>query len=255
MSAHRFFLEGSIPDGGLLPLSATDLHHLRDVLRLAAGDTIVAVGDDGSAAVVRLTFVAADGATAEIVERLPAPVVPRVVLVQGLAKGEKMELVIRQATELGIERIVPLSTSCSVVRLGPEKAAGRATRWRRIAAEAAKQSQRTSVPDIADLTDVLGLAEALGDVACTLVAWEDADGAPGIGEALAGAAPAFRDAVAIVVGPEGGLSAEEVAILVSTGARVVSLGPTVLRTETAGVVAAALVLYERGGLGGCMPNA
>ncbi len=250
MSGHRFFLDGPIPDGGLLPLSATDLHHLRDVLRLEVNDTIVAVGDDGSAAVVRLTFVAPDGVTGEIVEQLVSADVPRVVLVQGLAKGEKMELVIRQATELGIERIVPLLTSRSVVRLDPVKAAGRATRWRRIAAEAAKQSQRTSVPDVAELTDVVGLKDALGDVACTLVAWEDADGAPGIGEVLADAAVAPGDAVAIVVGPEGGFSAEEVAILTTAGARVVSLGPTVLRTETAGVVAAALVLYERGGLGG-----
>lgn len=249
VAGHRFFLEGAIPESGLLPLSATDLHHLRDVLRLGVDDTIVVVGDDGSAALVGLTFVAADGATADIVERLPASRIPRVVLVQGLAKGEKMELVIRQATELGVERIVPLSTSRSVVRLDPGKAVARATRWRRIAAEAAKQSQRTSVPQIADLTDVPGLGHVLGDVDCMLVAWEDADGAPGIGETLAAAELTADASVAIVIGPEGGLSAEEVATLVAAGARVVSLGPTVLRTETAGVVAAALVLYERGGLG------
>jgi len=118
-----------------------------------------------------------------------------------------------------------------------------------VAAEAAKQSQRTSVPEVSELTDILGLAHALADVACTLVAWEDADGAPGIGETLADVGLSPDVSVAIVVGPEGGFSAEEVATLVAAGARVVSLGPTVLRTETAGVVAAALVLYERGGLG------
>jgi len=249
VAGHRFFLEGPLPESGSLPLSTADLHHLRDVLRLGLDDSIAAVGDDGSAAIMRLTSVAGESVSAEIVERLPESVVPRVVLVQGLAKGEKMELVIRQATELGIERIVPLSTSRSVVRLDPEKAAGRAERWRRIAAEAAKQSQRTSVPTIANVTGILGLADALDDVSCTLVAWEDADGAAGIGETLAAADLAPRDAVAIVVGPEGGLSSEEVATLVAAGAKVVSLGSTVLRTETAGVVAAALVLYERGGLG------
>jgi 16S rRNA (uracil1498-N3)-methyltransferase len=249
VAGHRFFLKGAIPESGALPLSESDLHHLRDVLRLDVGDTIVAVGDDGSSAVVRLTAVTPASAAATVIERLPASVVPRVVLVQGLAKGEKMDTVIRQATELGIERIVPLSTSRSVVRLDPAKAAVRAARWRRVAAEAAKQSQRTSVPEIAELTDILGLKAALAGVACTLVAWEDADGAGGIGETLADAGIAPDAPVAIVVGPEGGFSAEEVATLVAAGAKVVSLGPTVLRTETAGVVAAALVLYERGGLG------
>lgn len=249
MSAHRFFLTGPLgPEG--LALSAEDVHHLRDVLRLAPGDEIIAVGLDGAAALIRLTAVGAEGVRGEIRESVEAPRVPRVWLAQGLAKGEKMDLVVRMATELGCERIVPLMTSRSVVRLDPGKAASRVERWQRIAAGAAKQAQLTRVPEVTALADVAGLMGALASTALVLVAWEDAAGAPGIATAIADATLSSDAAVAIVVGPEGGFSAEEVAVLVGQGAQVVSLGDTVLRTETAGVVATALALAARGGLGG-----
>lgn len=250
MSAHRFFLVGPVLAEGALALSADDLHHLRDVLRLAPGDEIVAVAPDGAAARVRLTSVSAEGASGVVLEAVEAPRVPRVWLAQGLAKGEKMDLVVRMATELGCERIVPLMTSRSVVRLDAAKAAARVQRWQRIAEGAAKQSQLTRVPEVAPLANVGGLMDALAGAALVLVAWEDAAGAPGVSAAIAEAALPVDAAVAAVVGPEGGFSAEEVALLVDQGAQVVSLGDTVLRTETAGVVASALALAARGGLGG-----
>ncbi|TDB39776.1 MAG: 16S rRNA (uracil(1498)-N(3))-methyltransferase [Actinobacteria bacterium] len=250
MSAHRFFLTGPLTAEEPLALSAGDLHHLRDVLRLTAGDEIVAVGTDGVAALLRLTVVGADGVSGEIREAVDAPRIPRIWLVQGLAKGEKMDLVVRMVTELGCERIVPLMTSRSVVRLDVARAASRVERWHRIAAGAAKQAQLTRVPEVTALADVAGLMGVLAGAALVLVAWEDAADAPGIEAAIGDAALPSDAAVAIVIGPEGGFSSEEVAALVSQGARVVSLGATVLRTETAGVVATALALAARGGLGG-----
>lgn len=247
---HRFFLTGPFAAGEPLPLEPSDLHHLRDVLRLAAGAQVAVVEPAGRAFVVQLTAVVADGVRAAFLRPLPAPDVPRVVLVQGLAKGEKMDLVIRQATELGVERIVPLATARSVVRLDERKAAERGLRWQRIAAEAAKQSQQVRVPLISALVDVPGVPAALAECACALVAWEEAAGAPSIAEAIGAASLAASDAVAVIVGPEGGFTSGEVALLAAAGARTVSLGPTVLRTETAGVVAAALALGARGGLGG-----
>lgn len=250
MSAHRFFLTGPLGAEGMLALSAEDLHHLRDVLRLAPGDEIVVVGVDGAAALVRLTAVGAEGASGVVLGSVDAPRIPRVWLAQGLAKGEKMDLVVRMATELGCERIVPLMTSRSVVRLDAGKAAARVDRWERIAAGAAKQAQLTRVPEVTALADVSGLMGAVAGAALVLVAWEDAAGAPGVATAIADAALSTDAAVAIVVGPEGGFSADEVSVLVAQGAQVVSLGDTVLRTETAGVVATALALAARGGLGG-----
>ncbi|MCE5191493.1 MAG: 16S rRNA (uracil(1498)-N(3))-methyltransferase [Actinomycetia bacterium] len=250
MTAHRFFLRGPLVAEGALALGAEDLHHLRDVLRLGTGDEIVAVGAEGAAARVRLTAVTAEGASGIVLEAVEAYRVPRVWLAQGLAKGEKMELVVRMATELGCERIVPLVTARSVVRLEASRASARVERWRRIAAGAAKQAQLTRVPEVASLADVGSLTGALVGAALVLVAWEDAASAPGISAAIADAALPADAPVAVVVGPEGGFSADEVGVLVAEGAQVVSLGDTVLRTETAGVVAVALALAARGGLGG-----
>ncbi|MRR13255.1 RsmE family RNA methyltransferase, partial [bacterium] len=141
------------------------------------------------------------------------------------------------------------SAERSVVRLEGTKAAARTARWRRVAAEAAKQSQLADVPHVTDIVAFADLPAALAD-SLVLVCWEDSEAAPGIGEALRAAAPVAETDVAIVVGPEGGLTSAEVRVLQRAGASVCSLGSTILRTETAGVVAAALALYERGGLGG-----
>ncbi len=246
MANHRFFAAGEVPDEGTMPLAPTDVHHLRDVLRLEPGDEVV-IAYGGEAHLVRLTAVGVEVSGVRL-GSASAPDVPRVVLVQGIGKGEKMDTVVRQATELGVARIVPLLAERSVVRLDAAKAAARTERWRRIAAEAAKQSQRADVPAIDAPMDAGALPGALGD-ALVLVCWEDAADAPGIGAAIEAAGPAAEGAVAVVVGPEGGLTASEVGVLADAGATVVSLGPTVLRTETAGVVALALALAARGGLG------
>lgn len=220
------------------------------MLRLAVDEEIVAVTPAGEAFRVRLSAIGPDAIEGETVGPVPTPDVPRVWLVQGLAKGEKMDLVVRMATELGVERIIPLSTSRSVVRLDAGRAEVRVERWQRIVAGAAKQAQLARIPVVTSLVDIGRLSAALEGVALTLIAWEDAAGAPGISAAVAEAAPPVDAPVAIVVGPEGGFAPEEVELLVGQGARVISLGDTVLRTETAGVVAAGLTLAARGGLGG-----
>lgn len=246
MSRSRFFAEAPVPDAGELPLAASDVHHLRDVLRLGPGDEIE-VAFAGEVWIVRLDAVD-EGVTGTRIERLPhAAPLPRVTLAQALAKGEKMDTVVRQATELGVLRIVPFAAERSVVRLEPAKAAARTERWRRIAESAAKQAHRADVPQVDEPVALPDLPSALAGTTI-LVAWEDADGAPGIAAALA-AAGAAAPGVSVIIGPEGGLTDGEVALLRDAGATCVSLGPTILRTETAGVVAAALAIHSLGGLG------
>ena len=247
MTLHRFFACGPLTDEGALPLSPSDVHHIRDVLRLAPGDRIVVVDGTG-AAVVRLTDVT--GAVAGVRERaLPMVEVPLVVLAQAVPKGDRMETVIRQATEAGVSQFIPFTSERCVVRVDSAKAHAKAERWRRIAEEAAKQSQRTDVPQVADPVPLAELP-ALLEGAVVLVCWEEADAAPGIGQILDGLDVTPDSVVAVVIGPEGGLSADEVALLEAHGASVVTLGATLLRTDTAGLIASALVLYERGSLGG-----
>ena len=256
MSHHRFFLTEPLPDepGPVeLPLTPADVHHITRALRLGPGDEIVVVEPGGGASLVRLLSGGHESCVAEVVEALgDSGYVPDVTLIAGVAKGDKTDLAIEKAVETGVARVVPVLTERSVVRLTAEKAVARGERWRRVALAAAKQSQRTSVPPVADpvpLGHILDELEATYDV--VLVAWEEgADTAPGIGEALDEAGVTSASRVAIVVGPEGGLTAGEVYDLERAGARAVSLGSTVLRAETAGIVAVALVAYELGGLGG-----
>lgn len=249
MARPRFFAIGPVPDEGTLPLSEADAHHARDVLRLQPGEEIV-LAWAGAAWRVRLTEVGETLSGARTGE-IAASALPRVTLAQGLPKGDKLDTIVRQVTELGVARIVPFEAERSVVKLDPAKAAARAQRWRRIAEEAAKQSRRTAVPEVLAPVASSDLARVLTGSA-VIVCWEDATDAPGIAEALA--VLGVRDVVgapdvAIVIGPEGGLARAEVDALLAAGAVAVSLGDTVLRTETAGVVAPALLLYELGGLG------
>jgi 16S rRNA (uracil1498-N3)-methyltransferase len=248
MSAHRFFLTGPLPESGALPLSDEDVHHLSTVLRLGPDDEIVVVGTDSRVGLVRITSVG-DEVEAEFLAEMPAPVPPRVTLVQGICKGEKMDLVVRQATELGVERVIPMQSSRGVVRLDDAKRAARRERWQRIAAEAAKQSQQVRVPIVDPVVDLVDLERALKGLTRILVCWEEASGRS-IGEALRDCGATVSERVAVIVGPEGGFSAEEVDALVAYGGMPVSLGDTILRTETAGTVASAIALYELGGLGG-----
>lgn len=256
MSLHRFFLTVPLPakatDAWPVPLAERDVHHLARVLRLVAGHVIAVVGADGREAEAVLREVTEHDVVADIGAPRSRPAHPRVALAQGLARRERMELAIQKTTELGVSEIAPVAFARSVVKLADERAGKRAERWRRIAEEAAKQSQRTDVPLVREPIDLEGLLRLAATYDIVLVPWEeDAGNAPGIGEALSAAGATAASSVLVVVGPEGGLEPSEVERLETcSGGIRVSLGETILRTETAAVVALALALYELGGLGG-----
>ncbi len=245
MSLPRFFLTGPYA-GGALPLSDGDRRHAHDVLRLRARDRVVAVEPGGRALVVELED--AGTMSGDAVAELPRETGPRVWLVHALAKRDRTDLAVRMAVEVGAAGVVPVVTARTVVRLDSSKAHARGERLRRVALEAAKQSQRSYVPTVHDPIGLSSVREALPDGCDLLVPWEEASGR-GLAAAVAALERRASDPVAVVVGPEGGLGAAEVSLLESWGAAVFTLGPTILRTDTAGVVALSLALYELGGLG------
>ncbi|NTW27996.1 MAG: 16S rRNA (uracil(1498)-N(3))-methyltransferase [Coriobacteriia bacterium] len=250
MSNHRFFLAEPLVDSRQqqLPLSAMDLHHAIAVLRVKAGETIEIVEPTGDAWLACVVTVGTEAIDAEVGERIAQhPPQTRVTLFQGVAKGEKMDDVVRQAVEVGALAIIPVLTSRSVVKYDDRKRQDRGERWRRIAQSAAKQAHRDFVPKVSDPVDFAEGAELFGRYERAIVLWEEHRGG-GLAEALSGLATLASE-VALFVGPEGGLAAEEVDALVARGARVATLGPSVLRTETAAVVALALAIHELGGLG------
>lgn len=216
-----------------MTLDPAALKHAR-VLRLALGDAVLLF--DGHGEEARATIVAmndalvCDAAPSETTDRRD----PRIVLVQGMPKGSKLDGIVRGATEIGVSEIRLAITERAISRPGEERAASRLERLARIAEEAARQSGRSSVPTLV-APQSLGRACEAPPEAAKLIFWEGAQLAPL--PDLAGLSLAF-----VVVGPEGGLSEEEVEGLVRAGYSAVGLGPGVLRTETAALVAPAIVL-------------
>lgn len=255
MTLHRFFIVGPLADGEAvgfdLTLSAADRHHLIDVLRLVPGDRIVVVDPSGREAEATLRQLTADVIVGDLDAPITRPRRPRVVLAPAVSRRERMEMVVQKATELGVAEIWPLLTARCIVRLDEQRGQRRSERWRRIAEEAAKQSQRSDVPLVRDPMRLEELAEEVGRFGAVLVPWEEAAGGGlGIGDALDEAGIEADGRVLVVVGPEGGLEESEVALLEAAGGMVVTLGDTILRTETAAIVAVALASYELGALGG-----
>jgi 16S rRNA (uracil1498-N3)-methyltransferase len=217
-------------------------HYLRDVLRQAPGDPVELFDGRGAAfeAVIEPGFAGlAVGRRREVVAGGPV-----LSLLFALSKGEKAELVVQKATELGVARLCPWTAERSVVRLDAEKGRERAERWRRVAEEAARQCGRADVPAV---EAPMGLAAALGSVPAghRVVALHGPGGAP-----LAALGLEDAPGVALVVGPEGGLTDSELSACAAAGALRGSLGPRTLRAETAAIAGVAVLQAVVGDLGG-----
>jgi 16S rRNA (uracil1498-N3)-methyltransferase len=237
----RFFVPPDSVVGARVRFPAREARHAATVLRLVTGDHVVVIDGTGVERTVVLTEVGPGKVTGRVVES--RAISPRTVLalVQGVPKGAKMDDVVRMGTELGVSEFFPFLSARTVA-----EGRGRTGRWQRIAVESAKQSRRTDVPAVhapAPLRDVLGRIAGYNLI---LMLWEG-EHSRTMAQALAHLAnPA---SVAIIVGPEGGLTEQEVDAAVARGAVPVTLGPLILRTETAGVVALSIVRHELGGRG------
>ncbi|HZD59627.1 MAG TPA: RsmE family RNA methyltransferase [Anaerolineae bacterium] len=238
MAKPRFFIRGRI--GKSVDIAGPDAKHIRDVLRLAPGEIIEVVDSEGTLAEVRIENLLPSTVSGRVISsRRVVRSLPEIYLFQGLPKSGKLDTIIRQATEIGVSGISPVLTERVVVKLEPEKATRKSDRWQKIAAEAAKQSHRTSIPRVTSALAWHNAIEELKGFDQVIVFWEE-EHEKLLFEVLN---PSSRR-VALVIGPEGGLSEREVAELRGIGADIVTLGESILRTETAGPIAVALTLYE-----------
>ncbi|WP_139652972.1 RsmE family RNA methyltransferase [Raoultibacter phocaeensis] len=259
MSLPHFFLDNQVIahealGAFALRLAPDDVKHAR-ALRLSPGEHIAVVDAAKDYFECEVVALDQDALSVRIAQKFDADrTLSAVVLVQGIAKGDKMDDIIRHATEIGVSGFVPFSCERSIVKLDEKKAAARTQRWRSIAKSAAMQSGQRDVPEVSLPLSLGEVCDLVRNAHAVLVCWEEAS-TGSIREALTGALGAQgvlpEDArVVVVVGPEGGLTEHEAARLTAANrfASTVSLGPSILRTETAGLVAPALVLYELGGL-------
>lgn len=250
---NRFFLpeNAAVEKGAEVTIEGADAHHIARVLRLGRGERIVVVAAPGREGLAELVDIGAGCVRARVLAvrsaRRESPVFVR--LVQSVAKGEKMDYIVQKSTELGVGEILPVVSERSVVRLDRERGGERAQRWQKIAREAAQQSGRTVVPRIlppVPFAAALPARLAAGDLA--LMPYEGEFGR-GLQDVLAAASVTAGGTVTIYIGPEGGFTDREVAAAAAAGCIPVSLGPRILRAETAGPAALTMILYHLGDLG------
>ena len=235
---HRFFVDPAQINGQAVSFSKEQAHHIRHVLRLQAGATVRVF--DGVEPVDRVVVLTA-GTAGRVSAARPQAAEPRTRLVvyPALLQRDKFESVLQKLTEIGAAAIVPVLTARALVREPPDDR--RQIRWRAILREATEQCGRGVVPS---LLPTAPLAAALQSAAGTVLMAYEGERHRQLKEALSGGA----QTVSLFVGPEGGYDPSEAALAEAAGARLITLGPRVLRTETASPLLAALVLYELGDL-------
>ena len=242
----RFYVRPEAVQGDRVAFDEAETHHIVRVLRLGPGALVRALDGRGGELTIRVDDLTGRRASGVVVDRAArrAESPLELTLAQGLPKGDKLDAIVRMATELGVARVVPLVCRRTVARLEPGRGAARLARWERIAREAAKQCGRAAIPEVS--------------APMPLSQWLRRPREPGLLLCLWEAEPTLLDAVlpderparvVLVVGPEGGLTPEEVDDLRAAGARVAGLGPRILRTETAGPVGLALLQSRYGDLG------
>jgi 16S rRNA (uracil1498-N3)-methyltransferase len=218
-------------------VDGTEGHHAVAVRRLRAGERVVVADGSGSGVRGEVVDATKAGLRVQVLEVLDEPAPPvRLVVAQALAKGDRGELAVEMLTEVGVAEVVPWQASRSVARWSADRVDRGLTRWRSTAREAAKQSRRLRVPTVSDPVTTQALVGRLGAADLALVLHEDAT------DPIAAVTLPAEGEVVVVVGPEGGISPEELAAFDAVGARTVRVGDHVLRTSTAGVVALAALL-------------
>ncbi len=248
----KFFVFGELSTDNNVEITGEDAHHIINVLRHKPGDVIkISNGRDlEGTGIIEEVDKRNIKLKIRIIEKSSiVKIRPVISLYQGLLKGNKMDFVIQKSTELGVSRIVPLTTQRTVVDISGKKYKVRASRWEKIAKEASKQCMR---PDILQVEPVLNFDEALVDAKKhqkLLIPWE-LEKSVSLKNVLRPIDKSICNNIAVFIGPEGGFSEEEVKIAIEEGFEPVTLGPRILRSETASITVCSVIMYELGDVGG-----
>jgi len=244
----KVFVKPEQVNGDLVRIIGADLHHLRSVLRKEIGDSLlIGINDRTYNGVIvssqpeQMLVSLVSSATASTESTLT------IQLCQAIAKGDKMDLIIQKAVELGVNEIVPFVSQHTVVKLDADKRVQKQSRWQKIAEEAAKQCKRDRIPQVrvpVDYNDLLTQLQNPHSEHLILMAYERAS-EHGLKQ-LAGKQP---QRVSIIIGPEGGFAPHEVESVAMIGGEIIKLGNRILRTETAAIAVLSLVQYIWGDLG------
>ncbi|MDE7322212.1 MAG: 16S rRNA (uracil(1498)-N(3))-methyltransferase [Lachnospiraceae bacterium] len=248
---YHFFVEPSQISDRTVIITGDDVNHIKNVIRLKAGDEIsVSNGVDGKDYRCGITVINDTEILCELrfIKEDGVELSSKVYLFQGLPKGDKMELIIQKMVELGVYEIIPVAMKRCVVRLDAKKVKSKTARWQGISEAAAKQSKRSVVPKIQDVMNYQDALKYAGDMDVKLIPYEMEDilegstGMEGTKKLIDSLANGQR--IAIFIGPEGGFEASEIQAAMDLGMKPITLGRRILRTETAGMTVMAWIMYQ-----------
>ncbi len=253
----RFFVTGDAVDilNGRITITGEDVKHIRNVLRSVPGDKLEISDGTGTDFNTAIELIEKDTVVVKIMDSTPNRTEPPIdiTLFQGIPKADKMDYIIQKCIELGVKRIVPVMTARTVVRFDNARdAAAKAARWQRISSEAAKQCDRGIIPVVEEpvrFAEALKMAE--GSKLKLIPYEEETEGSlrfqlEKVKTGNNSASLQQRMQIAVFIGPEGGFTPEEVSKAVENGFKSVTLGPRILRTETAGIAVVSIIGYELG---------
>jgi 16S rRNA (uracil1498-N3)-methyltransferase len=248
---HKFFVQKEFINENIVNIIGEDVKHIYKVLRLECGDKIIVNDTCGNEFLSVITYVDKQKVEAKLEEKInknnESPI--NVYLFQGLPKSSKMDLIVQKGVELGIKEITPVITQRVVVKneIGEFK---KLDRWNKIALEACKQSKRSIISTINNPIYFDDLIKNSDQFDLIVVPYENAENF-GIKSMIKEINKDIKS-IAIIIGPEGGFEASEIETLKEKGAYIVTLGPRILRTETAGFVCTSILQYELGDMGGIL---
>jgi len=250
LTVPRIYFPGGPGKGEKCDLGRKNLRYVKSVLRMQKGERLILFDGAGCEYETVITDFSADGVNVEILEKKRIrDDAPRIALFQALPKANKMDSIVRKATELGASKIIPFQSARSIPRLAADKARARVSRWRSIVAEASRQCGRVDIPDVSDVLSFNEMLAAAEGGALKIIFWEE--------ESEKGAKEVLRDKscegakdISVIIGPEGGFSREEVERAAKKGFISVSLGKNILKVETAAVAILSIIQYELGIFGG-----
>lgn len=249
----RFFIAPSQVSGSRISISDEDVRHIAAVLRMKTGDALLLCDGQGAEYQVAIAEISKSEIKTDIINQSKREIAsPRITLCQGLPKSDKMDWIVQKATELGVSNIVPLVTERTIVKIRDEEK--RISRWQKICREAAMQSNRPDIPQIEQVRSFRDFIFSLdpgprpltpGSSApepgtLLLIPWEE--GTEPIKDVLQKSREVKK--VIVLIGPEGGFSSVEASMAREKGFHAVSLGPNILRTETAAIAVLSMISYE-----------
>lgn len=238
----RYFISPSQIDSSQIRLTGEEVHHIKNVMRSHPGDSFICCDGLGTDYLVKIQEISAKEILCQIVDTTPSQGEPRtkVTIAQSLPKGDKLEWILQKGTEIGAVRFLPFTSERTVVKIDARKAEKKRERWERIVKEAAEQAHRGTIPEV---TPPLSWQELLKQVELAETAWIAYEkGGDSLAQSLAQSA---ADEILLIIGPEGGFTQAEVEQAQTAGATPITLGPRILRTETAPLTALSCILFAR----------